>query len=167
MRSRLQSALSFAFLVLATSCNFTKNITISEDGTDNVTMDMDASKIMAMAGKELAKEGGAGMDTTIYIKDMLAAKKDSIAKLPKEEQERLKKPENFKMKMLMDPDAQQFKVSLFKNFKKVVNLDGLAGGFDQAILRTIRKKEGMPDIGFENIKQSRIIVMTVRKSVEC
>ncbi len=46
-----------------------------------------------MAGDELAKTDEKPIDSIISFKDFLEQKKDSIAQLPEEEQEKLKKLE--------------------------------------------------------------------------
>lgn len=152
MTTKLLLAFSLLLMFFTTSCNFTENITINDDGTGNISMDMDASQLMAMAGEELAKEGDERIDSTFSFKDILATKKDSISKLPKEEQDRLKSLEKFSMKMLMDPQTQEFKFTLLSDFKKIDELSDLMEAFDKASPMSNKKKEGMPDLGMDKYK---------------
>lgn len=152
MKTRLLLAFSLLLMFFTTSCNFTENITIKEDGTGSMSMDMDASQLMALAGEEMAKESDERIDSTFSFKDVFAAKKDSISKLPQEEQERLKKLEKFSMKMLMDPKTQEFQFTLLSDFKKIDELSDLMEAFDKASPMNNKKKEGMPDFGLERYK---------------
>jgi len=153
MKTRLLLAFSLLLMFFAASCNFTENITIAEDGSGSISMDMDASNLMALAGDELAKEGDKRIDSTFSFKDVFDAKKDSIAQLPKEEQDRLKKLEKFSMKMLMDPQTQEFKISLLNDFKKIDDLGDMMDAFEKASPMNNKKgAEGMPDFGFDKYK---------------
>ena len=152
MKTRLLSALSVVLLIFTTSCSFTENITINEDGTGSMSLDMDASELMAMAGDEIAKSGEKRVDSTMSFKELLAEKKDSIAKLPQEEQDRLKKLENFSIKMLMDPETQEFKFSLLSDFKKVEDMGDMMDSFDKANPMNSKKPEGAPDFGLDKYK---------------
>ena len=156
MKTRLLTGLSLLLLVFTTSCSFTENITINENGTGSMTFDMDASELMAMAGDEIAKSGEKRVDSTMSFKDLFAEKKDSIAKLPLEEQERLKKLENFSMRMLMDPETQEFKFSLLSDFKKVEEMGDMMDSFNKANPMNSKKLEGAPELGFDKYQtQSR------------
>jgi hypothetical protein len=151
MRSKFLFAVAVMLSCFMASCNFTENITINEDGTGSMTMDMDASQLMALAGPEMQKEGQKRMDTVMHFKDIFKDKQDSIAKLPKEEQERLKKMENFSVKMLMDADTQEFKFTLLNDFKKVEDLGDIMNAFDQANPMK-NKNADMPDMGLDKYK---------------
>ncbi|MXN91896.1 hypothetical protein GR160_11745 [Flavobacterium sp. Sd200] len=117
---------------LLSSCNFTENITINENGSGSMTMDLDGSQLMALAGEQMAKETDKRMDTIITFKEMFAAKKDSIAKLPKEEQERLKKMENFTLKMVVDAQTKEFNFKLLNDFKKIEDVTDLMESLNSA-----------------------------------
>lgn len=152
MKTRLLTAFSVLLLIFTTSCSFTENITINEDGTGSMSLDMDASELMAMAGDEIAKSGEKRVDSTMSFKDLFAEKKDSIAKLPQEEQDRLRKLENFSLKMLMDPETQEFKFSLLSDFKKIEEMGDMMDSFDKANPMNSKKPEGAPDFGFDKYK---------------
>lgn len=108
-------------IVSLTSCTFTEDIYINPDGSGKYTLDMDGSSMMAMMPKDSTKNEKS-IDSVFSFKEVFAAKKDSIAKLSKEEQERLKKLENFNMRMKMDYKAQQFLFSMNTDFKSVAEL---------------------------------------------
>lgn len=153
MKTKLLSGFSLLLLVFTTSCNFTENITVNPDGSGSMSIDMDASQLMAVAGKELAKDGDKRIDSTMSFKALLATKKDSIAKLPKEEQEKLKKLENFSMKMLMDPATSEFKFTLMSDFKKVSEMGDAMEAFDKAgPMANKKRSEAQPDLGLDKYK---------------
>lgn len=105
--------------VFFTSCQITENVYVNEDGSGKLSFDIDASGVMAMAGDKM---GGKDMDSTFTFKELLASKKDSIAKLPAEEQARLKKMENLSVSMKMSEANKQFLISMFMDFKKADEL---------------------------------------------
>lgn len=109
------------FILSFTSCAFTENIYVNEDGSGKFSVDMDGSSLMSMMPADSLKNEKA-MDSVFAFKEIFEAKKDSIAKLSKEEQENLKKLENFSMRMKMNPKEQQFVFSMFTDFKSVTEL---------------------------------------------
>lgn len=92
MKTKLYTVLALLLLVFTTSCNFTENITINPDGSGNMTMAMDGSTLMALAGEEIANEtGGKRTDTIMDFSALLKDKKDSIAKMPEQERRMLQR----------------------------------------------------------------------------
>lgn len=162
MRSKFLFAVTVVLACVMVSCNFTENITINEDGTGSITMDMDASQLIALAGPEMLKEGQKRMDTVIHFKDVFKEKQDSIAKLPKEEQERFKKMENFSMKMLMDPEKQEFKFTMFSDYKRVDDLEDIMNAYDQ-VNPMNKKNSGMPDAGLDKYKTKSLYFYNGKK----
>jgi len=109
-----------------TSCQMTENIYLNEDGSGKIAFDIDASGLMEMAGDKLAEGGKAKeMDSTFTFKQIFEQKKDSIAKLPVAEQERLKRMENMSVNMKMSSKNKEFKISLFTDFKKAAELQDM------------------------------------------
>jgi len=146
MKTRLLSALGLIMVFFMTSCSFSENITINENGSGRVSFDIDGSGIMAMAGEEIAKEGKQErIDSTFTFKELLAEKRDSIAKLPKEEQERLKSLEKFTVKMLMDSEKGEMLMNMFADFNKASELQDVMKTFGN--LSSMKKQQGQPDLG--------------------
>jgi hypothetical protein len=106
--------------IFFTSCQITENVYVNDDGSGKLSFDIDASGVMAMAGDKMGSE--KDMDSTFTFKQIFAEKKDSIAKLPAEEQARLKKMENVSVNMKMNAAEKQFLVSMFMDFKKADEL---------------------------------------------
>lgn len=122
-------------LVLAlgiTSCTFTEEIMINPDGSGKYILQMDGSAFMAMMPKDsVSGSMGKSIDSVFSFKKNLEEKKDSIAKLSSEEQERLKKMENFKMHMKMNEESKEFLFSLFSSFKSVSELQDMTNNMKE------------------------------------
>jgi len=134
MKQYLSGLLIGLVMVFAiSSCNFREEMTIQPDGTGKISIDFDGSSIMDMMGDEMAKDSTAKkMDSIIDFAHMFEERKDSIAQLSQEEQEKLKRLENFKMRVLMDPDAKAMEFSMFTEFKNVNELSDMLSTFQDA-----------------------------------
>ncbi len=129
---KIQYAFIVAFIFLAASCNFTEEIHLKENGSGKLSIIFDGSEMMDMAGDEMVKTGEKPIDSIITFKDFLEEKKDSIAQLPQEEQEKLKKLEHFNMRMVMDPEKKVMMFDLFSEFKNVSEVNDAFGAFQDA-----------------------------------
>jgi hypothetical protein len=109
-----------------TGCQITENIYLQEDGSGKISFDVDASAILEMMGDKMAQDGKPQvMDSTFTFKQVFEQKKDSISKLPKEEQARLKKMENMSVNMKMNAKEKVFMISMFTDFKKAEELQDM------------------------------------------
>jgi len=109
------------FTFVFSSCTFTEEITINPDGTGKYNLDMDGSSFMAMMPNDSVKNEKS-IDSVFSFKQLFEAKKDSISKLSNEEQAKIKRLENFNMRMKMNYAAKQFLFSMNTNFKSVAEL---------------------------------------------
>lgn len=119
-------------LALASSCNFTEEIFINEDGSGKLSINFDGSELMEMAGEEMVKSNEKAVDSLISFKDLLEEKKDSISQLPAAEQAKLKRLEPFKMHMVMNPEEKVMKFDLFSEFTKVEEVNDAFNAFQGA-----------------------------------
>ncbi len=110
--------LVFLMVGLVTSCTVTENIYVNTDGSGKFSVDLDGSGLMTMMPKD-SLMGQKNVDSTFTFKQIIAENKDSIAKLPIEEQQLLKKLENFNVRMQMNQEQKQFLFSLYTDFKNV------------------------------------------------
>lgn len=120
-------------IVFTTSCNFTENINVNDDGTGDFSVEVDGSGLMAMAGDKLGEKMGASknkknIDSTFSFKQLFEQRKDSIAKLSAEEQAALKKMENFVMHMKMNAEKKELLFSMNTPFKNVSELQDMMSG---------------------------------------
>jgi len=138
---KLYKLLSFSFLIATlTSCTFTENIYINDNGTGKFSVDMDGSPIMEMAGDQIAGQMGENkkdIDTTFTFKEVFAEKKDSIAKLSPETQKELKKLENYVVSTKISSEKKVFLMNMATDFKNVNELQDIL-----QTLGTLQKLEG-------------------------
>jgi len=117
-----------ASLFLLTSCNFTEEITFNEDGSGEFIMSYDMSQVMKTMEEQMGggkkKEGKemVKMDSIIYFNDLIVDKADSIAKLPQEEQDKIKSLKDIVMKMSMDEENGVFNMGVGASFKNLNDL---------------------------------------------
>ncbi|NKI31849.1 hypothetical protein [Croceivirga thetidis] len=130
----LRVFLSILTIGLITACNFTEELFIEDDGSGRINIHFDGNELMAgiasMSPDSTQKE--EVVDTTLVFKDLLEEKKDSIALLSPEEQEKLKKLEPFTMKMVMDSKEQKMQFDLFSEFKNVSEVNNAFNAFQDA-----------------------------------
>ncbi len=119
-----------ALTISLVSCQFTETMVLNEDGSGRMSVDMDLREMMAFAG-EMEDSTLVKTDTVISFKQIFEEKKDSIAKLSKEEQARLKKMENYNLAMQIKPEDNIMLMSVFIDFKKVGDANDLMKGFSQ------------------------------------
>lgn len=124
------------FLVLLAfsmiSCQFTETIVFNKDGSGKMSIEMDMGEMMAFGG-EVSDSIAMKKDTLIYLKDILDEKKDSISKLSKEEQQKLRRLENYEMRMKIDSDTNEMLFNLAVNFKSIEKATGLLEGFGDSM----------------------------------
>ncbi|REE08118.1 hypothetical protein [Winogradskyella pacifica] len=117
--NKVFTVLSCVFIMLLTSCQFSENIYINEDGSGKVKFSMDASEMMDVLdqlGENASDEMSKAVDSTIVFKDFLVEYKDSIANLSVGEQEKIKAMEDYKIHMVMDPDKKKMFFDLETDF---------------------------------------------------
>ncbi len=108
-------------------------MTLEPDGSGKISVDFDGSSFMEMMGDEMRKDGEEQkMDSIIDFAYLLEERKDSIANLPQEEQDKLKRLENFKMRILMDTESKDMKFSMFTDFVNVNELSDMMSTFQEA-----------------------------------
>lgn len=127
---KLYKLLSFSFLVATlTSCTFTENMYINDNGAGKFSVDIDGSALMEMAGDQLGNQMGAdakkNVDSTFTFKQLIAEKQDSISKLSPEAQKEIKKLENFVFNIKMNGEQKQFLMNITTDFKSVNELQDI------------------------------------------
>lgn len=116
-------------LMMLTSCQFSENIHINEDGSGTMNFSMDASEMMGMMSQmgegDAANGMDKAMDSTIVFKDIMEDYKDSIAALPIEEQKKIKALEDFRMHITMDPKKETMFFDLETDFEDANDLQDM------------------------------------------
>lgn len=122
-----------------TSCVVQENLNFNEDGSGRLLYKIDMSKMMTMAGDKFGEksskrkskknnkkeDNSKDIDSVFSYKDMLAGKEDSIAKLPIEEQARLKKMEKYSGRLVMNEAQKKMEFHLFTDFMNPAELQDL------------------------------------------
>ncbi|OUS00516.1 hypothetical protein A9Q86_11155 [Flavobacteriales bacterium 33_180_T64] len=118
-----------ACALVLTSCQFSENIYINEDGSGEMEFSMDASEMMQMIGEMGEGSGNSdmdkAMDSTIVFKDFIRENQDSISKLPAEDQQKIKALEDFKMHMVMNPETKKMVFDLSTEFQNANELQDM------------------------------------------
>jgi hypothetical protein len=122
----------FVFLLLLSmtviSCQFTETMVLNEDGSGRMSIEIDMGEMMAF-GAMAPDSVTTKIDTLISMKQILEEKKDSIATLSISEQEKMKKLENYQIRMLMNSETSELSLNLFSDFKSVEETNDIMDGF--------------------------------------
>ncbi|GGG34643.1 hypothetical protein GCM10011414_00120 [Croceivirga lutea] len=126
------SFLTVAVLVVA--CNFTEEIFLDDNGSGKINIHFNGDELMAAMGSMGTDSTSLEekIDTTLVFRDLLEERKDSIAQLPVEEQEKLKKLEPFTMHMVMDSETQKMSFDMYSEFKNVNEVNDAFNAFQDA-----------------------------------
>ncbi|WP_298534245.1 hypothetical protein [uncultured Algibacter sp.] len=109
-----------------TSCQFSENIYLNEDGSGKMEFSFDASELMQMAGEQFSESSGEkDIDSTFTFKEIFDQKRDSISQLPEEEQVKLKALEPFSVHMVMSEKEKKMNFDLFTDFKNASELQDM------------------------------------------
>lgn len=122
-------------IAMATSCSFTEEIVVKEDGSGNISLEFDGSQfltIMEDSGKANADEGFQDLDSIVSFANLLESRKDSISKLPLAEQQKLERLKPFKMHMVMNEAEKRMDFRMFGDFEQVSDLGNMLSDFQNA-----------------------------------
>jgi len=129
MLCKLMVLLALTFTVI--SCQFTEKMTLNEDGSGRMSIEMDLSEMMAI-GNEMSKDSTlTKTDTIISFKEIFEEKKESISQLSTKEQIKIKALENYNIHMVTDPETNKMVVDIFIDFKNVSEANNLMKGFEE------------------------------------
>jgi hypothetical protein len=147
----LFTIISACVLAVFTSCEFSESLILNEDGSGKIKIQMDASEILTLIssmGDDTELKGmEESLDTTFYFADILKQRKDSIAKLPQEQQEKLQKLEAFGVHIKMDAEKGDMVYEVFLNFKDISEANDMFKVFNQISdtgTNTVNSSEGLP-----------------------
>ncbi len=125
--TRIFIIIGFAFL---NSCQFTEKINFNENGSGTYRLKIDMSAMMSSMN-EMNKENDIEhqkqeiVDTIIKFGDILETKKDSIAKLPDEEQKQLQSLEDLKLHIDINEKENKMITEFIFDFKNVEDLKNI------------------------------------------
>jgi len=117
--------LSLIVIVSLSSCVFVEEINVGKEGKGNYSFKVDMGEMLkAMEGmnKKDSLSKPEVLDSIIYFKDILLEQKDSIAKLPKEDQIALKTLGKFKLHMQVDETIGKMIMDFNTDFDNISEL---------------------------------------------
>jgi len=114
-------------LTSLSSCIFTEEIYVKNDGSGSYSFKMDMSEMMEsidMSSKDSLKEPQA-LDTIVFFKDLLEEKKDSIKKLSEKEQASLEAIQDLKLHMQIDEEKGKMLLDFGLEFEDMSELKNM------------------------------------------
>lgn len=134
---------------LLTSCMFTEEIYINNDGSGNYVFKIDMSEMMKSMGemspKDSLKESKV-LDTIVFFKDILEKHKDSIATLDKDDKEIIEALKDLKLHMQVDEEKGKMLLDFQMDFNDISELKNMEQKIAkaQALNEKKKKKKSMP-----------------------
>ncbi|RPD98518.1 hypothetical protein EGM88_04770 [Aureibaculum marinum] len=129
-------SIAIALLFLLTSCAFTEEMHINNDGSGTYNFKMDMSEMMLEMQNLGTKDSTAPskkIDTIFNFKDILEEKKDSIAQLPEKEQMAIKAIANMNLHMQVDDEKGKMLMDFGFNFKDVSEVKNIEEKLSKAM----------------------------------
>jgi len=139
----------------AVSCQFTETMVLNEDGSGRMAIEMDMSEMMAFGGM-IEDSTITKIDTLVSMKSILEEKQDSISQLSKKEQAKLKKMENYFLRMYMDTEDDEMVMKMYTDFKNVEEANDIMDGFGNA--SSLVPNLGGGDMNFKKDEESSEIM---------
>ena len=122
------SALAFTVI----SCQFTESMVMNEDGSGTMSVEVNLNEMMAFGGAAVTDSMTVKMDTVISMKQFLEEKKDSISQLSANEQQKLRKLENYNIHMKMNSETSEMVYDISTKFKDISEANDILNGLEQA-----------------------------------
>lgn len=152
MKLRILTLLAITFTLMG--CQFSETMVMNEDGSGTLSVEVNLNEMMAFGGGVMDDSLAVKMDTIIDMKQFLEEKKDSIAALSQEAQQKLERMENYKIHMVMDSKAAVMVYDISTDFKNVNEADDILNKIQQAgnivpdpsATTEIKAEEDAPDI---------------------
>lgn len=172
-------AILVIFSLSLTSCVITENVSFNPDNSGKINYKFDMTKVMQMMGNQLGQSEGKknkDIDSTFTMASIYESKKDSIAKLPKAEQEKFKKMEKFTCHMVMKEKEGVFVYDMFADFKDATELQEMVSPVNtlselspngkKAPADAAPKNEGITRYTFDGKKFSKNVVVKNKEEVK-
>jgi hypothetical protein len=116
----------FLLTISVTSCVVKESLVFNADKSGKLKYTFDLNKLAQMGGgKSKGKKGKEVVDSTFTFKDLYKDKQDSIAKLPFEEQHKLRQMEKFNLHLVMNEEKGVFLYEMYTNFQSPSELEEL------------------------------------------
>ena len=130
------ASLSRLFLVFLTtvflaSCHFTEEVRLEEDGSGSISLSFDGSQLLSLTDSAEAANK-VRKDSVILFSEVLDAKRDSIRRLPADEQARLEALRPYSLRMIEDHQAGELRFILSREFEDIAGLGDVLNAFQDA-----------------------------------
>lgn len=96
-----------------------------------MAVEVNMKEMLAFSNLAEADSAVVKIDTLVQIKRFLEEKKDSIAGLSQEEQTKLKKLENFNLRVKMDSETSEMFYNISTSFNNVKDANDIVNGLNQ------------------------------------
>ena len=157
---RIASALLTGFLWI--SCHFTEEIHLNEDGSGSIALSFDGSQLLSLSDSATVAQQPKRLDSVVRFSDVLDEKKDSIRKLPPQEQERLEKLRPYQMRMITDHEAGEMRFILSRKFRNISEVGDAFNAFQDAGALEPAKGENTPMEPTDQVSQSTEVVYSLK-----
>ncbi|MCF6347189.1 MAG: hypothetical protein L3J20_02660 [Flavobacteriaceae bacterium] len=142
---KLKTLLLFIGLITSlTSCMFTEEIYINNNGSGKYAFKIDMSEMMRSMGEmspnDSLKESKV-LDTIIFFKDILEENKDSIAALDKEDKEIIEDLKDLKLHMQVDEEKGKMLLDFKMDFNNISELKNMEQKIAKAQALSEKKKK--------------------------
>lgn len=156
MKSITKIIILFISIISLSSCQLTEKINFNNDGSGTYKLKVDMSAMMSsMKGMQdeadKKEKEPEVVDTIIHFKDILAEKKDSIAKLPADEQAKLKALEDLKLHVSINEKKNIAVTEFMFDFKNISELKNI----QERIEKANSISQGNPEE--ENIQPTEVV----------
>ncbi|MBS7252406.1 hypothetical protein [Flavobacterium branchiicola] len=127
-------------VLTVSSCVMKEKMVINEDGSGSFAYGFDLGGIFKMGLKSIdSVKKQQPIDTVFTFKEVFAKLKDSIAKLPEADREKIKMLENFKVIVKANEEEKQLKMDMEYNFPSIDSLKNM--------ISPLEGLEAMPKLG--------------------
>lgn len=129
---KLKLLFVFALTFTLVSCQFSETMVMNADGSGQITVEVNLNEMMAFGGAAMMDSAVVKMDTIISMKEFLEEKKDSISTLSEVDQQKLKKMQNFDIRLNMNSETSEMTYAISSKFKSISEANDLLNGLEQA-----------------------------------
>ena len=148
--------------LLWTSCHFTEEIRLNEDGSGSIALSFDGSQLLSLSDSATVAQQPQRLDSVVRFSDVLDEKKDSIRQLPPEEQKRLEKLRPYEMRMITDHEAGEMRFILSRKFRDISEVGDAFNAFQDAGALDPAKGANTPMEPTDQVTQSTEVIYSLK-----
>lgn len=119
---KIRISLLIITLITLTSCEIVQETKFESNGSGKYSLGFDLSEMMKMSKNTKEGKNNKQLDTLITFSKFLELKKDSISKLSKEKQNKIKQLENFSLYIKADSVSKKFQMKISYDFNNISEL---------------------------------------------